>query len=121
MERSGSDELTFWLLQKAQYVILLSGTPALSRPIELFKQVYNILIKKFFIGTLHTVLNYYQVSNRREKNYLLGVCDLKLCAWQLEALYPNVYKNVHEYGNRYCKGVSQNSPASEAFSDILQQ
>lgn len=25
---------------------------------------------------------------------------------QLEALYPYVYKNVHEYGNRYCKGVS---------------
>ncbi|KAL3835133.1 hypothetical protein ACJIZ3_009869 [Penstemon smallii] len=48
------------ILQKAQYVILLSGTPALSRPIELFKQ--------------------------------------------LEALYPDVYKNVHEYGNRYCKG-----------------
>ncbi|XP_049363996.1 uncharacterized protein LOC125828699 [Solanum verrucosum] len=48
------------LLQKAQYVILLSGTPALSRPIELFKQ--------------------------------------------LEALHPTVYKNVHEYGNRYCKG-----------------
>ncbi|OVA07454.1 SNF2-related [Macleaya cordata] len=47
------------VLQKAQYVILLSGTPALSRPIELFKQ--------------------------------------------LEALYPDVYKNVHEYGNRYCK------------------
>ncbi|XP_028086601.1 SWI/SNF-related matrix-associated actin-dependent regulator of chromatin subfamily A-like protein 1 isoform X3 [Camellia sinensis] len=48
------------ILQKAQYAILLSGTPALSRPIELFKQ--------------------------------------------LEALYPDVYKNVHEYGNRYCKG-----------------
>ncbi|GMH29707.1 hypothetical protein Nepgr_031550 [Nepenthes gracilis] len=48
------------VLQKAQYAILLSGTPALSRPIELFKQ--------------------------------------------LEALYPNVYKNLHEYGNRYCKG-----------------
>ncbi|KAI8561987.1 hypothetical protein RHMOL_Rhmol04G0383600 [Rhododendron molle] len=48
------------ILQKAQYAILLSGTPALSRPIELFKQ--------------------------------------------LEALYPNVYKNVHEFGNRYCKG-----------------
>ncbi|XP_071940175.1 uncharacterized protein [Coffea arabica] len=48
------------ILQKAQYVMLLSGTPALSRPIELFKQ--------------------------------------------LEALYPGVYKNVHEYGNRYCKG-----------------
>ncbi|KAM7463221.1 hypothetical protein LguiA_031342 [Lonicera macranthoides] len=48
------------ILQKAQYTILLSGTPALSRPIELFKQ--------------------------------------------LEALYPDVYKNVHEYGNRYCKG-----------------
>ncbi|GFZ13817.1 chromatin remodeling factor18 [Actinidia rufa] len=48
------------ILQKARYVILLSGTPALSRPIELFKQ--------------------------------------------LEALYPDVYKNVHEYGNRYCKG-----------------
>ncbi|KAG6597594.1 SWI/SNF-related matrix-associated actin-dependent regulator of chromatin subfamily A-like protein 1, partial [Cucurbita argyrosperma subsp. sororia] len=46
--------------KKAQYAILLSGTPALSRPIELLKQ--------------------------------------------LEALYPNVYKSVHEYGNRYCKG-----------------
>ncbi|KAL3534302.1 hypothetical protein ACH5RR_002763 [Cinchona calisaya] len=51
---------TLPILQKAQYVILLSGTPALSRPIELFKQ--------------------------------------------LEALYPGIYKNVHEYGNRYCKG-----------------
>lgn len=30
-----------------------------------------------------------------------------MCAWQLEALYPDVYKNVHEYGNRYCKGVSR--------------
>lgn len=48
------------ILQKAQYAILLSGTPALSRPIELFTQ--------------------------------------------LEALYPDVYKNVHEYGSRYCKG-----------------
>ncbi|CAH2036084.1 unnamed protein product [Thlaspi arvense] len=48
------------VIKKAQYAILLSGTPALSRPIELFKQ--------------------------------------------LEALYPDVYRNVHEYGNRYCKG-----------------
>ncbi|XP_026445467.1 SWI/SNF-related matrix-associated actin-dependent regulator of chromatin subfamily A-like protein 1 [Papaver somniferum] len=48
------------VLQKAQYVMLLSGTPALSRPIELFKQ--------------------------------------------LEALHPDVYKNVREYGDRYCKG-----------------
>ncbi|KAK8931348.1 putative chromatin-remodeling complex ATPase chain [Platanthera zijinensis] len=48
------------ILQKAQYAILLSGTPALSRPIELFKQ--------------------------------------------LEALHPEVYRSVHEYGNRYCKG-----------------
>ncbi|BAT76965.1 hypothetical protein VIGAN_01504000 [Vigna angularis var. angularis] len=48
------------VIKKAQYALLLSGTPALSRPIELFKQ--------------------------------------------LEALYPDVYKNVHEYGNRYCKG-----------------
>ncbi|XP_054805157.1 uncharacterized protein LOC129308148 [Prosopis cineraria] len=48
------------VIKKAQYAMLLSGTPALSRPIELFKQ--------------------------------------------LEALYPDVYKNVHEYGNRYCKG-----------------
>ncbi|KAL0432963.1 UNVERIFIED_CONTAM: SWI/SNF-related matrix-associated actin-dependent regulator of chromatin subfamily A-like protein 1 [Sesamum latifolium] len=39
--------------KKAQYTILLSGTPALSRPIELFKQ--------------------------------------------LQALYPEVYKNVHEW------------------------
>ncbi|XP_025013112.1 SWI/SNF-related matrix-associated actin-dependent regulator of chromatin subfamily A-like protein 1 isoform X1 [Ricinus communis] len=48
------------VIKKAQYAVLLSGTPALSRPIELFKQ--------------------------------------------LEALYPDVYRNVHEYGNRYCRG-----------------
>eukprot|EP00246_Nothoceros_aenigmaticus_P008033 TRINITY_DN22506_c0_g1_i1.p1 TRINITY_DN22506_c0_g1~~TRINITY_DN22506_c0_g1_i1.p1 ORF type:complete len:428 (-),score=85.82 TRINITY_DN22506_c0_g1_i1:175-1290(-) len=48
------------LLQKAKYAILLTGTPALSRPIELFKQ--------------------------------------------LEALQPNVYKDVSDYGNRYCLG-----------------
>ncbi|KAH7546640.1 hypothetical protein FEM48_Zijuj01G0222900 [Ziziphus jujuba var. spinosa] len=48
------------VIKKAQYAILLSGTPALSRPIELFKQ--------------------------------------------LEALYPDVFRSVHEYGNRYCKG-----------------
>lgn len=51
---------TLPIIKKAQYALLLSGTPALSRPIELFKQ--------------------------------------------LEGLYPDVYKNVHEYGNRYCKG-----------------
>ncbi|KMZ74019.1 hypothetical protein ZOSMA_137G00360 [Zostera marina] len=49
------------ILQKARHTILLSGTPALSRPIELFKQ--------------------------------------------LAALYPTVYKNVHDYGNRYCKSA----------------
>ncbi|XP_078445437.1 chromatin remodeling factor18 isoform X2 [Wolffia australiana] len=48
------------VIQRAKYAILLSGTPALSRPIELFKQ--------------------------------------------LQALHPDVYKNVHEYGNRYCQG-----------------
>ncbi|PON93088.1 chromatin remodeling factor [Trema orientale] len=51
---------TLPVIKQAQYAILLSGTPALSRPIELFKQ--------------------------------------------LEALYPDVFKSVHEYGNRYCKG-----------------
>jgi hypothetical protein len=25
---------------------------------------------------------------------------------QLEALQPSAYKNVHEYGKRYCMGVS---------------
>lgn len=25
---------------------------------------------------------------------------------QLEALQPTVYRNIHEYGNRYCLGVS---------------
>ncbi|KAI9112572.1 hypothetical protein K1719_016495 [Acacia pycnantha] len=25
-------------------------------------------------------------------------------SFKLEALYPDVYRNVHEYGNRYCKG-----------------
>ncbi|XP_068663502.1 uncharacterized protein [Aristolochia californica] len=48
------------VLKKAQYVLLLTGTPALSRPIELFKQ--------------------------------------------LEALFPDVYRNIHDYGRRYCKG-----------------
>ncbi|KAJ3683921.1 hypothetical protein LUZ60_014148 [Juncus effusus] len=48
------------VLQKADYAVLLSGTPALSRPIELFKQ--------------------------------------------LQALHPEVYKNLKEYGERYCKG-----------------
>ncbi|KAL2340887.1 hypothetical protein Fmac_008827 [Flemingia macrophylla] len=47
--------------EKAQNALSLSGTPALSRPIELFKH--------------------------------------------LEALYPDVYKNVHEYGNQYCNNV----------------
>ncbi|OMO71315.1 SNF2-related protein [Corchorus olitorius] len=48
------------IIKKARYAILLSGTPALSRPIELFKQ--------------------------------------------LQALYPDVYRNVYEYGEHYCKG-----------------
>ncbi|XP_057818807.2 uncharacterized protein LOC131031948 isoform X2 [Cryptomeria japonica] len=48
------------LLHKAQHCILLTGTPALSRPIELFTQ--------------------------------------------LQALHPSAYKNVHHYGQRYCKG-----------------
>ncbi|XP_017977624.1 PREDICTED: SWI/SNF-related matrix-associated actin-dependent regulator of chromatin subfamily A-like protein 1 isoform X1 [Theobroma cacao] len=48
------------IIKKAQYAMLLTGTPALSRPIELFKQ--------------------------------------------LEALYPDVYRKIYEYGDRYCKG-----------------
>ncbi|MCO5567655.1 hypothetical protein L7F22_021349 [Adiantum nelumboides] len=48
------------LLQTARYALLLTGTPALSRPIELYKQ--------------------------------------------LEALQPGTYRNVHEYGKRYCMG-----------------
>ncbi|KAL9686726.1 hypothetical protein QQ045_031119 [Rhodiola kirilowii] len=67
------------VIQKARYAILLSGTPALSRPIELFKQ--------------------------------------------LEALYPNVYNNVHEYGNRYCKGgrfgVYQGSSNHEELHSLM--
>ncbi|CAM8915197.1 unnamed protein product [Rhodiola kirilowii] len=67
------------VIQRASYAILLSGTPALSRPIELFKQ--------------------------------------------LEALYPNVYKSVHEYGNRYCKGgifgVYQGSSNHEELHSLM--
>eukprot|EP00250_Pteridium_aquilinum_P008253 c17804_g2_i1 orf=317-2359(-) len=48
------------LLQRSKYSLLLTGTPALSRPIELYKQ--------------------------------------------LEALQPGTFKNVHEYGKRYCMG-----------------
>jgi hypothetical protein len=36
--------IVFWDLQKAKYAILLTGTPALSRPIELFKQVWCDLV-----------------------------------------------------------------------------
>ncbi|CAO2838348.1 unnamed protein product [Amaranthus hypochondriacus] len=67
------------VIGNAQYAILLSGTPALSRPIELFKQ--------------------------------------------LEALYPGVYKNVHEYGNRYCRGgvfgVYQGSSNHEELHNLM--
>ncbi|CAO2821705.1 unnamed protein product [Amaranthus hypochondriacus] len=70
---------TLPVIGKAQYAILLSGTPALSRPIELFKQ--------------------------------------------LEALYPGVYKNVHEYGNRYCRGgvfgVYQGSSNHEELHNLM--
>lgn len=41
---------------------------------------------------------------------------------QLEALYPNVYKSVHEYGNRYCKGVRNNGFYNQklvTYSDIV--
>ncbi|KAI4338598.1 hypothetical protein MLD38_023636 [Melastoma candidum] len=67
------------VLQKAEYAILLSGTPALSRPIELYKQ--------------------------------------------LEALYPDVYRNVHDYGQRYCKGgifgVYQGASNHEELHSLL--
>ncbi|XP_056168318.1 uncharacterized protein LOC115690629 isoform X3 [Syzygium oleosum] len=70
---------TLPVIKKAQYAILLSGTPALSRPIELHKQ--------------------------------------------LEALYPDVYKNVHEYGQRYCKGgifgVYQGSSNHEELHNLM--
>jgi SWI/SNF-related matrix-associated actin-dependent regulator 1 of chromatin subfamily A len=52
------------LFRKAQYRILLSGTPALSRPIEILKQ--------------------------------------------LEALYPTVYKDVHQYGSDIARVVFWN-------------
>ncbi|KAK7243364.1 hypothetical protein RIF29_38157 [Crotalaria pallida] len=67
------------VLKNAQYAILLSGTPALSRPMELFNQ--------------------------------------------LEALYPDVYKNVREYGNRYCNGrvfgVYQGASNHEELHNLL--
>lgn len=44
--------------------------------------------------------------NKSADNMVMFVHDLFLLgSWKL-ALYPNVYKNVHEFGNRYCKGVS---------------
>uniref|UniRef100_A0A2P2M0R0 SNF2 N-terminal domain-containing protein n=1 Tax=Rhizophora mucronata TaxID=61149 RepID=A0A2P2M0R0_RHIMU len=71
--------------QKAQYAILLSGTPALSRPIELFKQVIlSVILESIQTSSVWSYCNDYPL--------------------QLEALYPAVYKNVHEYGNRYCRG-----------------
>ncbi|KAF8017668.1 hypothetical protein BT93_H2767 [Corymbia citriodora subsp. variegata] len=70
---------TLPVIKKAQYALLLSGTPALSRPIELYKQ--------------------------------------------LEALYPDVYKSVHEYGQRYCKGgffgVYQGSSNHEELHNLM--
>lgn len=42
------------------------------------------------------------------KYFVLRQLNL-LWTLQLEALYPKVYKSVHEYGNRYCKGVRSNN------------
>jgi hypothetical protein len=77
--------------QKAQYAILLSGTPALSRPIELFPRV-NVVSR--FSCTCLIMLK----SRVRTFFFCLHI--------QLQALYPTVYRNVSEYGDRYCKGVS---------------
>lgn len=80
--------------QKAQYAILLSGTPALSRPIELLKQVEFVYSSRL-------------IPCAMSKYLVLSQLNL-LWTLQLEALYPKVYKSVHEYGNRYCKGVRNN-------------
>lgn len=48
----------------------------------------------------------YKLFVRTVQGYILIIL-YKLCyILQLEALYPDVYKSVHEYGSRYCKGVS---------------
>jgi hypothetical protein len=72
--------------QKAPYVVLLSGTPALSRPGKCCFHIYLDLLSRSFSDVEWVLILFLYI--------------------QLQALYPTVYKNVNEYGNRYCRGVS---------------
>jgi hypothetical protein len=59
---------------------------------------YYMPLNKLFVAIKRTIGGY------------ILIILAKLCyILQLEALYPDVYKNVHEYGIRYCKGVSGKS------------
>ncbi|VFR01344.1 unnamed protein product [Cuscuta campestris] len=118
-------------MQKAKYLILLSGTPALSRPIELFKQlealfpdVYKnvheygnryckgvvIADESHFLKNAEAKRTNASLPVMQKAKYLILLSGSPALSRpielfkQLEALFPDVYKNVHEYGNRYCKG-----------------
>lgn len=56
--------------QKAEYAILLSGTPALSRPIELFKQVHTKAVLFSYIMTMLGMIKLFQ--NLSKLNFAAG-------------------------------------------------
>jgi hypothetical protein len=90
-------------LQKAKYAVLLTGTPALSRPIELFKQVNyepsELFSVSFFTLAVHQGLSRVHYARFFEQ-IVYGGLKLNFFGLQLEALQPTAYKSVHEYGNR---------------------
>lgn len=78
------------LLQKARYVILLSGTPALSRPIELFKQVYSypMLVMNLLLYSTSCILASDIILKFMWKNSAWGVvsCCIQERSWIWEPI-----------------------------------
>ena len=71
-------------MQKSKYALLLTGTPALSRPIELYKQVYllgtKFIERQCFFYVCMDILN----TNRLRTLFAvrgIATCGLQECAW----------------------------------------
>ncbi|CAI5998681.1 unnamed protein product [Closterium sp. NIES-65] len=100
-------------LQAANRAILLTGTPALSRPIDLFKQARVTELPAFlhsppcpipslpFLASAAAYRKLGEYGNR----YCCGVTS------ELEALQPRAYHKLGEYGKRYCRGPPLTHPS----------
>ncbi|MQL86703.1 hypothetical protein Taro_019232 [Colocasia esculenta] len=74
--------------------------------------------RKIDVGTWHAVVVLSQNGGSNRGGFNIVIADeshflknaqakrtnASVPILQLQALYPEVYKNVHEYGNRYCRG-----------------